>query len=99
MVVDDALDRVERDSEARAAPVDVEVDDVAGGRAVLDLPEPEQVGPVVVKVLSGVVQRVECDRLPPHVGLLAGAGEEQPDLAGITPLRTFTTTGPTCSGS
>src|SRR5256886_4527714 len=62
MVVDDAFDRVERDGEACAAPVDVEIHDVAVGRDVLDLPEPEQVGTVVVKVLGGVAQRVERDR-------------------------------------
>src|SRR3989441_9153597 len=48
VVVDDPLDRVERDGKAGAGAVDVEIYDVAVGWDVLDLPEPEQVGTVVV---------------------------------------------------
>ena len=80
MVVDDPLGGVEGDGEARPRPVQVQVDDVAVGRDVLDLREAEEIASVIVEVLYGVACGVEDDRLAPHVGRLRGAGEEQPPL-------------------
>src|SRR2546430_14195168 len=80
VVVDDALHRVERHSEAGARAVDVEVDYVAIGRDVLDLAESEQVLAVVMKVLHAVSRRVEHHGLAPHVGDLTRSGCEEAEL-------------------
>src|SRR5438477_2640001 len=83
MIVDHALGRVERHGETGAGTVQVEVHYVAVGGDILDLAEPEQIGAVVVKVLDGIVQRVESDGVTAHVRRLPRSGEEEPPLVGV----------------
>src|SRR5256885_3717063 len=75
--------RVEGNREARARAVDLDIDHVPIARGVLQLGESEEIGAVVVKVLDGVMQRVEHHRLAPHVSPLPRSGREESPLPEI----------------